>query len=283
MSTIVYQSLESASSTTLKLKVAPPSPAVTDGIDRSAKLEFGNWGFLQTATRETGEYYRDTKPWANKSSFSSLSAKSLELCTENLGSETGSDILIPGAGDDDAVFSYPLPLVEQSTTDINAQIDTYTKRHPDPPKITIRREARSFPPPLTSMIGENSVQVRRHREGGRLIIEAVEAPFKKAYLHAERSDGRLRLSYVIAEATIAAVAAGEKNEDEDGSAAAEEEEEEEKGEIEEIGSELGSELDGETAINGENEGNLEKYKRQRRCNEERSRSRWKPSLCHAIS
>jgi hypothetical protein len=46
------------------------------------------------------------------------------------------------------------------------------------------------------MRGSKSLQVRPHREDGRLIIRAVEAPSRHTCLHAERKDGRLRLSFV---------------------------------------------------------------------------------------
>lgn len=62
-------------------------------------------------------------------------------------------------------------------------------------KLSDRRSNSSFPPPLTTM---NTLQVRRQcREGGRLIIEAVE--MTNPVLQAERSNGRLRLCFLRTE------------------------------------------------------------------------------------
>ncbi|GER44717.1 hypothetical protein STAS_21620 [Striga asiatica] len=298
MSTILCQTLvssnfdsQSAETTTLNLKVAPPPqpspPATFDffnnpAADRSTNLEFGNWGFLQ---RGSGEYFRDANPWARKSCFSAMTSESLQLCTENLGSESGSDIMSDVG---DPIFSSS-SLVEQSSPQSRELIGTNCDPLSNPKKNPNRREAKSYPPPLTTMSGASSLQVRRHREGGRLIIEAVETPFRNAYLQAERSDGRLRLSYITAEATNSAA-----EEEEDETAPEEEEEEEieeavcesdEEFELDgKINSNFALELDGK--INSNLEGELEKYLRVRRCKEEGGAARgsnWGPALWVAIS
>ncbi|KAJ6412336.1 hypothetical protein OIU84_005404 [Salix udensis] len=113
-----------------------------------------------------------------KSSSSTLNEKSLEMCTESLGSETGSEV--SESSDDTTV----LPV-----ENVNYEI------RETPKSRETRRASRSasFPPPLSSIRGPNNVRVRSHREGGRLVMEAVSVSSCHVYLHAERAGGRLRL------------------------------------------------------------------------------------------
>ncbi|XP_009798452.1 protein FANTASTIC FOUR 2 [Nicotiana tabacum] len=104
---------------------------------------------------------------------SSLNTKSLEMCTESLGSETGSDI-----SESMEEFSPNF----MSTNFPRSKSREFTKQF---------NRTSSFPPPLTSMSGNEGVQVRPHREGGRLVLKAVKI---YSYLQAERAHGRLRLS-----------------------------------------------------------------------------------------
>ncbi|KAI3459367.1 hypothetical protein Pfo_016030 [Paulownia fortunei] len=123
------------------------------------------------------------------------------------------------------------------------------------------RKIKNFPPPLTTMRGPSSLQVRRHREGGRLIIEAVEKPFRSSCLQAERSDGRLRLCLLTgfdSEATTTSAREEEvKNGEECGGEMAEEEE------IDEPRSDEpeNEEFDGEMNL----EMGVEKFQRLSRC------------------
>ncbi|KAL6548404.1 hypothetical protein OROGR_008825 [Orobanche gracilis] len=276
MSTIVYQNLVSScleypltettiTTTTLKLKVAPPSVALdllkkqgTD-INHSANLEFENWGFLQTVPKESGDNCRETNPWGGKKAqFSSLSPESLELCTENLGSETGSDNTITDGGG--VISPYPSPACIVPRSEYSTS-PTYPNRK----AASNYRETKNFPPPLTTMSGGSSLQVRRHREEGRVIVEVVEAPFRNPYLKAERSDGRLRLCFLTAggEETTS-VSAGEEEEGGGGECGGETAEEE----IEEARSEVGSEFREEIEYNGEInnlEHELEKFPLLSRC------------------
>ncbi|KAG6774472.1 hypothetical protein POTOM_021825 [Populus tomentosa] len=100
------------------------------------------------------------------------------MCTESLGSETGSEM--SESSDDMAVL--PLENMNYETRET-------------PKSREARRTSRSvsFPPPLSSISGSNNVRVMPHREGGRLVLEAVTISSCHAYLHAERTDGRLRL------------------------------------------------------------------------------------------
>ncbi|XP_060217647.1 protein FANTASTIC FOUR 3 [Lycium barbarum] len=236
MSTIVYQgTLQSCfesqiiETTTLKLKVPSTiefgrGPCIIDNnIDNHLKEKCnyqvtnkpstttnpdlgGGWSFLQNLSnniskdsnleKESGIYVH---PLSKRSSYASrLSEKSLQLCTESLGSETGTDII------DSNIFSFSSsssysPIEKSSSTN-----DDHGMTHQAESSSTWSRTIRSnnnkkscskFPPPLTTIRGLNSMQIRPHREDGRLIIKAVEAPLTNNYLHAERSNGRLRLSF----------------------------------------------------------------------------------------
>ena len=116
-----------------------------------------------------------------KRSRSTLSDKSLALCTENLGNETGADFL-----EENAVFSDLK--IERSSTRKRVKSDNQGNK-------------KLFPPPLTTIAGEDSIRVRSYREDGRLIMQAVKAPSRLSYFHAERSQGRLRLSILKSSST----------------------------------------------------------------------------------
>lgn len=233
---------------TLKLKLSSPSCK-----------DLGGWSFLQSLPNTSTEKGEPTyvHPLAAKQSSyycCKLSEKSLKYCTENLGSETGTDIA------DSVIFSSDsLP---ESSTPPNQQ---ETALPPLPRQVEPRNQNKvknkpiNFPPPLTTLIGANSVRVRSRREGGRLIIMAVEAPPKHAYLQAERSHGRLRLSF------FGGSDSGITNREENG------EVDETGGDIdiedeEENGVHVGRDMDG-NILDAEVEMGMEKYQRLRRCME----------------
>ncbi|KAK4720284.1 hypothetical protein R3W88_018622 [Solanum pinnatisectum] len=104
------------------------------------------------------------KRWSN-----TLSIKSLEMCTESLGSETGSETIEESENN-----NYSSKCGKKHTTTTNKTVVAH------------------FPPPLTSI---NGLQVRPHREGDRLILKATTITAPKSCFKAERLDGRLRLSF----------------------------------------------------------------------------------------
>ncbi|XP_077240207.1 protein FANTASTIC FOUR 3-like [Tasmannia lanceolata] len=172
-----------------------------------------------------------------------LSKKSLELCTENLGCETGTDI----------TQNTPLPFSSSYSSSVvggeRGERRIRQKNHPIP--MYKRDNKGSFPPPLRSISGEGCIYVRPHREGGRLVIKAVTLPSSPTYFKAERSEGHLRLrfsnQYMYEEET---------------------EEEEEQEEREEEGGEKNDENDmNGNDINCGGEMGIEKFQRPRRCNE----------------
>ncbi|XWS31588.1 hypothetical protein CRYUN_Cryun23aG0089100 [Craigia yunnanensis] len=144
-------------------------------------IDMGGWSFLQSLANAKDSTEHD-KVYVHplvKSSASALSEKSLEMCTESLGSETGSE-------------------VSESSDDISLLSLETVVCNPSKPResLVTRKMSRSssFPPPLTSISGSNGVQVKSHREGGRLVLQAVTIPPCHSYFHSERSEGRLKLS-----------------------------------------------------------------------------------------
>ncbi|KAI3668175.1 hypothetical protein L6452_43252 [Arctium lappa] len=127
-----------------------------------------------------------------KRSASALSSKSLEMCTESLGSETGSDV--SESGDE---FCSRVRAVQRSKC-----CRGFERK--------IRRG--EFPPPLTSISGsDGTVKVRHHREGGRLVIKAVSVSNGGANFRAERSNGRLKLS-LLRDCSVNYESGGDKDE-----------------------------------------------------------------------
>ncbi|KAJ0054409.1 hypothetical protein Pint_03338 [Pistacia integerrima] len=211
-------------------------------------VDLGGWSFLKcvnytSPNTETDKVY--VHPLVKRAA-TSLSTKSLEMCTESLFSETGSD-QVSQNGDDISMF---LPEAEPEIC--------YTKQEPTkpPPSLSFvtKRTNRcaSFPPPLTSVAG---VQVRPHREGGRLVLEAVTVSPSHTYFHAERRGGRLRLCLIR---DVSDKAEEEEEEEEEEAEAEEEfgEEEEEFGEEEvedEEEADWGEDIEGNNKkIKGEN-------------------------------
>ncbi|WVY97637.1 hypothetical protein V8G54_029788 [Vigna mungo] len=195
----------------LKLKLAPPGSnsnhsqppsqcPTSNTLPHTPNHQHGNknWTFLQSLSNishskdpETHKVY--VHPSVKRSS-SMLSAKSLELCTESLGCETGSN-----ASDDTEDMSLFSPEDSPSLRSNNTPLVMVTNKNSQSKRLNKRGSSTgTFPPPLTSM-GE--VRVRSHREDGRLILEAVTSSSPQPYFEAERGNGRLRLRLFESEAT----------------------------------------------------------------------------------
>ncbi|XP_078438333.1 uncharacterized protein LOC144708770 [Wolffia australiana] len=146
-----------------------------------------------------------------------LSQRSLEICTESLGSETGSE------------FEFlPWPTIEEeemNTDQSNDQKRQEQEQEQEQEEIVVGRRKetppRSFPPPLTSLTRSDGqcLSMRTRRHGGRLVVEAVSAP-SQSYFLAQRCHGRLLLSFI--------------NKREDDQTTPEEEEDEQEEEEEEV-------------------------------------------------
>ncbi|CAJ1905331.1 unnamed protein product [Sphenostylis stenocarpa] len=227
----------------------------------SESKDGSSWSILQTLSlsshcpdkTEDAVYV----PPAVKRSSSFLSDKSLEMCTESLGSETGSN-----AGertDDISLFSFDTSTCFTSnttttTTDITTAVTSCKSKRVN--------RASKFPPPLTTISDLGGVQVRPRREGGRLILQAVASPSNRPYFRAEREDGRLRLCLYERFSD----SEDEVCDDEEGVEEQEEENEYEENREEECGAE-DSGTDEESVENVEDEMGVKKFSRPSSCKE----------------
>ncbi|KAK1352686.1 hypothetical protein POM88_053117 [Heracleum sosnowskyi] len=138
-----------------------------------------------------------------KKSNSALSEKSLEICTENLGSETGSD----------GFSSYSSSEVNSEASDFDKEEESRNedvKNHlgEELPVVAkynysaaadkkMMQKHRSFPPPLSSLTRSSNegpcLHMHSQRVNGRLVLQAVAVPSTKNF-QAQREDGRLRLT-----------------------------------------------------------------------------------------
>ncbi|XP_052207995.1 protein FANTASTIC FOUR 3 [Diospyros lotus] len=197
MSTVVFQGFQSyldpqlIETRTLRLKLAMPISSGNELLPDSRSLtpDSGGWAFLQTLSTTANSQESSYVHPMTKQSSSPLSGKSLELWTENLGSETGSEIgessslWLSSSPDNNSKVEGAEPVKELQHSK-SAQCGK--KASPTP----------AFPPPLTTITGTGgSIQFMPHREGGRLVIKALQAPSPQPYFQTERSHGRLRLSF----------------------------------------------------------------------------------------
>lgn len=150
----------------------------------------GGWSFLQAlsnTTRSSENENENEKVYVHplvKKPSSILSEKSLQMCTESLGSETGSTVSESG---DELTSSSSLMEIEKSR-----RIPTFSMIK-DRSTITS-----SFPPPITTIRGGSSgrVKVKSQREDGRLLIKAVGVGTAQSCFKAERKGGRLTLRFL---------------------------------------------------------------------------------------
>ncbi|CAL4938633.1 unnamed protein product [Urochloa decumbens] len=122
-------------------------------------------------------------------SSSLLTQKSLEICTESLGSETGSD----GFSDADGSAT------DRSDDDDREEESVVAPRAPPPP-------SRAFPPPLPSLARrkvESTMEMRQERQDGRLLVRVVPVTSSTLF-RAQRRGGRLLLSFADTAAPAAA-------------------------------------------------------------------------------
>ncbi|GMJ09122.1 hypothetical protein HRI_004581400 [Hibiscus trionum] len=207
----------------LRLKLAPPQTnftepgneetntaiITTDKNDNNdcelianRNAEMGGWSFLQSLSDAKAPAENDNvyvHPLVKRSAFR-LGEKGLEMCTERLGSETGSD-----CSDDISLLSLETRTAACDFIPAKPRESSWTRK---------TSRVNSFPPPLTSISGSNGVQVKSYRENGRLVLQAVSFPPCHGYFHAERSEGRLRLS-LFKEATPILDNEGQEEEEDD--------------------------------------------------------------------
>lgn len=128
-----------------------------------------------------------------KKSKSYLNQKSLEMCTESLGSETGSDW-------------FSSSYTSSSSEDTNSEDDGKMKTcySDDNPKLIInhslknKKKPRCIPTPLPSLTSQSQqLQMKSHRHNGRLFLflqAVVSVPSRNNFI-ATRQNGRLILTF----------------------------------------------------------------------------------------
>ncbi|XP_022756674.1 protein FAF-like, chloroplastic [Durio zibethinus] len=138
-----------------------------------------------------------------KRSASSLSEKSLQICTESLGSETGSDGFSsypPSESGDMEEDKEEDQELQQQKQERVALLSSYDVDKPRTVKynydVVKKSPHRSFPPPIPylSCTDGASVRMKTHRDNGRLVLQAVSVSSQNNFL-AQRQDGRLVLTF----------------------------------------------------------------------------------------
>ncbi|RRT58168.1 hypothetical protein B296_00016375 [Ensete ventricosum] len=198
---------------------------IEDEEERPGKFDM--WCAMQAPKTATPVVVDTPAPYVHplaRRSVSSLSQKSLQICTESLGSETGSDEF--SSFNDGIDFGY-LSIVEAEkegerhdmhekvavVEEAGVRLGNGTDEREVPQRrrwdeltsvnynysISRRSPPRSFPPPLPSISRRDGpcLHMRTHRRDGRLVVEAVRVPSRN-YLHAQRQGGRLLLSFIDA-------------------------------------------------------------------------------------
>ncbi|RZC94189.1 hypothetical protein C5167_021434 [Papaver somniferum] len=161
-----------------------------------------------------------------KQSKSCLSLKSLEICTENLGSESGSDgyphsdisLSDTEEEEEEEVAIEQVVAVDERSEVVKVdrykvEAVNYVKKYSSPPSAARRffppplkslsnfppplKSLSNFPPPLKSLSkpGGGGIQMKTHRKDGRLILEAVSVPTSTNCFNAQRRGGRLVLTF----------------------------------------------------------------------------------------
>ncbi|XP_060201038.1 protein FAF-like, chloroplastic [Lycium barbarum] len=166
---------------------------------KGQKTSLDVWSSILSQKKDDDDMSNLQTPYIHplvKRSTSSLSIKSLEICTENLGSETGSDGFSSyspsenGDVEEDKDEQQQQQYCPQSFEELGVVKYNYSKRSSSFPK--------SFPPPIPSLArGDNkpSLHMQSRRQAGRLILEAISIPPRNLF-HAHRHDGRLLLNFV---------------------------------------------------------------------------------------
>lgn len=231
-----------ASSAELLASIANSSSSSKEDDDDTQKDGEGRgqldiWNSIQEAKKQEGEkctwgLILSHKPEDSKSlpppyvhplvkrSMSSLNEQSLQICTESLGSETGSDGFSSyppsEVGDmEDGKAEEHEPLQQEVMPSQGFDMEDFdVVKYSYAASRKIR--PRSFPPPLPSLSRQDgaSLLVHSRRDNGRLVLEAVSISSKKKF-QAQREDGRLILTFVNSVSSVEEIYDGEEVDDED--------------------------------------------------------------------
>lgn len=136
---------------------------------------------------------------------SSLSEKSLEICTESLGSETGCEGFSTyeassetGEAEENLVLDVIETKEEEETgVDVEVDVEVEQEARTVPDQTGCMEMPRgSFPPPIRSLSSQtgSALHMKTRRDNGRLILEAVSVPSHNNF-SAKRQDGRLLLTF----------------------------------------------------------------------------------------
>ncbi|CAH2072205.1 unnamed protein product [Thlaspi arvense] len=141
---------------------------------------------------------------------SSLSEKSLEICTESLGSETGCEGFSSHASSEtgDAEIEKEISNQVEENLVLNVAVtkeeeETEAEAEVGQEPITVPIHATcvemprgSFPPPIRSLSSQSgsSLHMKTRRDNGRLVLEAVSMPSHNNFA-AKRQNGRLLLTF----------------------------------------------------------------------------------------
>lgn len=161
--------------------------------------QFDVWSSI--LSQKTKEDSKNVQPYVHplvKRSASSLSKKSLEICTESLGSETGSDGFssYPPSETGDAEEDKEEEQIQERVTLKFDTEDLRVAKYNLAAANCKKSQPRSFPPPIPSLSSRDgaTVLMKSRRDNGRLVLEAVSVPSQKNF-HAQRQDGRLVLTF----------------------------------------------------------------------------------------
>ena len=142
--------------------------------------------FLDVLEKPSSNHVKNEEVYVHpmvKRSASALSSMSLEMCTESLGAETGSDV-------SESSDEFTLEERDRYRSLMSSKACAFDRK-----MVRQRKGSGGFPPPLTSISGsDGTVKVKPHREGGRLVIKAVSISDCGTKFEAERANGRLKLS-----------------------------------------------------------------------------------------
>lgn len=216
----------------------------------SQNADMGGWSFLQSLCEAKG-IVRNREVETKKPDYVyptdqklSVAKLSLEMCTESLGTESGSE-----TGGEISLLAQEATSIPMIPLTFNPQEETYS---------TVREN--SFPPPLKSVKGFNhSRMVKSYTEDGRLVVQAIRVCSPPRCFVSERCEGRLRLC--LLENNLLSHYGDEEFEENESEFEAREEDED---------NENGLEDDAQEEVEEEDEGKIgnKKIRRpRRRCNE----------------
>lgn len=168
-----------------------------NSLDMWSSIISRNQGTNGVSSGDIGSCY--VHPLARRNS-SLLSEKSLKVCTESLGSETGSEgfssytpLEIHEDSNSDSKSGDDQPLIYNEESQVGVGMVRYHSFIRSRKSLS---QAKRFPPPIPSLShggSGRSLHLRRHCHDERLVLEAVSILSMNVF-HARRQNGRLLLT-----------------------------------------------------------------------------------------